>query len=419
MYPGWSNSVAGITKNVAERYKREDIRSGRATLATYRSMPIPIIKRDIKVVWVNGVADAYIKVAEKRFKVRLAGGSNYRSQLHGLKTANAVGDSRIWIEKGGKAVIGFACDIPPRVQKDLSGEMMVSSQLDALLVATLPRSKTPFVITGDNIVQEEKVSRVRFQRLRQDRKSGANRREIRQEMSRIAHKNTSRKRTFCHEVSARIVNRAKVKRIKTIILDFTIKSYVKSFPWAMLATMVKYKAEKYGIEVLNKTLTIAEPNVSEPHVYFKYSPATHRIKIGFTNAGKSRHGAETDSAENLVILAIENLPKAKTKQREKHFHAQFNDHRVDLEGRREWFNAEPVLSWLRAVGWLGNAGNLSEIMQVLDVSDDTAGVGHLWAERERVECIMQSGCSQNAESSGDIVGSPATAPAADEMRFSC
>lgn len=36
----------------------------------------------------------------------------------------------------------------------------------------------------------------------------------------------------------------------------------------------------------------------------------------------------------------------------------------------KWFDGEPVLKWLRAAGWLGNAGNRSESAQVLPVCED-------------------------------------------------
>jgi len=87
---------------------------------------------------------------------------------------------------------------------------------------------------------------------------------------------------------------------------------------------------------------------------------------------------------DLILLAVDNQALTRLVAMEKHYHAYFDNHRVvdrDKSGR-ELFAAGPVLQWLRAVGWLGNAGNLSQIMQVLDVSCDASSVGDLHADSE-------------------------------------
>jgi hypothetical protein len=160
------------------------------------------------------------------------------------------------------------------------------------------------------------------------------------------------------------VSHAKRRNVECLQLDLTIKSFVPQFQWFELATMIKYKCEDAGIEFRNATQQVVEPDVLKPHVYFKFSASTSRVKIGRTSRNDGgRHGAETDAPEELVILAVDNQPSTKLVQREKHFHSQFANWRE----KGEWFQAGPVVQWLRDVGWLGNAGNISQIAQVLDV----------------------------------------------------
>ncbi len=272
--------------------------------------------------------------------------------------------------------------------------MNVWSSKDSLLVGTFSRSDVPFVVNADEIKRLRGECNRRQQRLRQDRKSGCNRRRIREEMNAISGKMTRRLNAVCHQAAACVVEKARRMKVATIALDLTVKSYIDSFPWFDLTQKIKEKAELLGIDVMVTTLDNVEPDVDKPHVYFKLSPTTNRIKIGLTGmTGGKRHGSETDSPEELIILAVDNKPKTKLRAREKHFHALFQEHRV----KGEWFHAEPVIAWLREAGWFGNTGNLSQIAQVLDVSRDASTDGLLKADSERPLGYGVEWCSQNAD----------------------
>ncbi len=376
---GSTHAAAAVARSTEAEYKQDrwQIIRGLRSLRTYRSQPWPLLHNKssnlLKIEDAGEFLTARLKLIDKEWTVRLAGGSNYRDQIRTLRKAvtdNSYGDSKIWIDGKHKATLGIACRIPPRESTNLSGKMIVSSNREHLLIATLERSDTPFVINADECKQWMSEANAKHQRLRQDRKSDANRRKIGQQMTAISNKRNARMKTLCHEVSARIINHAIRKRVATVELDLTIKSYAKVFPWFDLAAKIKYKAESAGIVVVDSTQTVINPSVDQPHVYFKYSPSTNRIKIGRTGRSDGgRHGAETDSPEELVILAVDNQAKTKLVSKEKHYHAMFQEHRMNKGGKRdEWFAAPPVLAWLREVGWLGNAGNLSQIVQVLDAA---------------------------------------------------
>ena len=406
---GASSVAAAIARSVEKTYKqnRFQVRIARRASQTFRSQPWPLLHNKSGNTLSLSICDEFltarIKLLGGWWTVRLAGGSSYRDQVKGLRQAiqsNSYGDSKIWVDRKHKAIIGIACDIPIAERKFISGVMSVSSSRDYLLVSTFERSDVPFVVNADICKQWQFEANKRYQRLRQDRKSDANRRRIRREMNDISVKMNCRMKTLCHEVASRIVNKAIRMNVAEIKLDLTVKSYTKSFPWFDLAGKIKYKAESAGIKVTDATQTVAEPDTAKPHVYFKYAPKAGRIKIGMTGREDGgRHGAETDSPEELTILAIDNQPKVKLRAREKHFHAMFQEHRVT----GEWFLAEPILAWLREVEWLGNSGNLSQIAQVLDVSQDAFLDGHLKANSECLSDLCADGCSHKAVKQAGIV----------------
>jgi hypothetical protein len=398
---GVSNVVSSVCRAVEKAYKsdRWNVRCGRRAVRSYRSQPLPLLHNESSKMF--SLEDrgeflvARLKLIGGWWTVRIAGGSNYRDQIAGLRASiadNTYGDSKVWVDRKHRAVIGVSVEREANKQKESIGTMVVSSSRDSLLVATLPRSDVPFVINADVVHRWQSESDRLQYRLRQDRKSGANRRAIREESNRMSTKMENRMSTLCHEVAARVIERATRSKVSSIRLDLTVKSFAKHFPWYELASKIKYKAEDAGIDVTDSTAIVLEPDVNKPHVYFKYSQSTGRVKIGRTGRNDGgRHGAETDSPEELVVLAVDNQPKTKLVSKEKHYHAMFAEHRV----KGEWFACEPVMAWLREVKWLGNSGNLSQIAQVLDVSEDAFRVGHLKANSECSPIL--SGCSQNAD----------------------
>lgn len=229
------------------------------------------------------------------------------------------------------------------------------------------------MINGDIARQWEAEHNKKQQRLRQDRKTGAKRRRVRESMNALSAKAQRRKSTLIHEAAARVVQFAKRRRLAKVEYDGTIKSFVRSFPWFELAEKIKYKCEDAGIAFVDVTQTVAEPDAQKPHIYFALGTITGRVKIGKTTRAFSDRKNDDKSfrSEPIVLLAVDNQPKTKLTKKEKHWHAVFAEHRVkDEDTGDEWFHGEPVIDWLREAEWIGNAGNLSQIAQFLDVSTD-------------------------------------------------
>jgi transposase len=417
---GCSNSISNLTAAVESDYRSDRwfVIRGKKSLRSYRSMSWPVLnnksKKQLKLEWKGEFMTARIKIMDKWFTVRLAGGSNHRDQVKGLRRAlecGSVRDSKTWIDRKGKAILGIVVDVPVEQTKKKQGEARVASTLDSLCTVTFERSHVPFVVFAEDVKEWKEKSRSMNQKWRQARKQGANRRRILAKSQEFAHKMNRRLKSRCHEVSSQIVTRCIRANVAKVVCDFTIKSYCDRFPWYMLRQMIKYKCEMNGIEYVDVTQEVKEPDLSSPHVYFVYDPHSERVKIGKTKGGKGRLTAFHTSNPDWVVLAVDNQPQTKLTQKEKHYHAMFDGCRVVERNKvgNELFVADRVIAWLRSTGWLGNAGNLSQIMQVLAPSQDGSGVRHLKADGERVSQLTMEKCSHKADNKRGYTGSKPTA----------
>jgi len=396
LFEGVSFMVSSVCRAVESAYKKKRWRMIRGMEASrsYRSQPWPMLNnKSCSTFTIDDEGEfltCRIKLLDDWFVVRLAGGVSHRDQIKGLRRAIAsdgVCDSKLWIDRKNKAIIGFSCDVAVAENKQKPDcEVRISSGVDYLLGLTQDRVQSPWVVNADEVILWKAESTRRNQRYRQSRKQGVDRRRLKEESKAFADKMARRLATKIHTSTSQIVDKAIKIGAARVKLDLTIKSFATEFPWYDLANKIKYKCESAGIEVIDATQTVAQPDCEKPHVYFAYDLHSHRVKIGRTQGGKDRLKAFWTMQPDLILLAVDNRAQSRLVAMEKHYHAYFDNHRVvnrDKSGR-ELFAADPVLQWLRAVGWLGNAGNLSQIMQVLDVSQDTSRVGHLQADSEHL-----------------------------------
>lgn len=425
MSAGASHMIANIARNVEKKYKQErwHIARGRKSSPSFRSYPWPLLcnksSNMLQLSWSGEVLTARIKLLSGWWTLRLKAGSNYRDQIKGVvdgMSRKAIGDSKIWVDRKHVATLGISVRQEEHGgDAKRSGVLHVATSRDNLITCVKSRSDVPFVISGDDYLRRKAESSRRYQRLRQDRKKdGPLRHRARNEMNQLADRENRFSQTYIHELSMQIVKYAIRRKVAQIEFDATIKSFAKFFPWFQLTNYLAYKCEDAGIVFREVTQAVVEPDLSKPHVYWRYSPATGKVKIGQTTNGKQRaKSAQTDNPDaDSVVLAIENVAKAKLFAKEKHWHAYFAAHR--LHG--EWFAGEPVITWLRAAGWLGNAGNLSQIVQVLDVEQDTFSAGHLQAHGERLNQRMPG---QPLAQCGVNVGDHVTCDTAPEVDETC
>lgn len=399
---GCSSTVSAIDRNASRAYlqSRKRVILGHESLRTYRSVPWYIKSQNFTLdVSHNEFLALEFRLKDRRYRVRLAN-KGYEPLNKAARLAASLDnlcDSSVRINSRGVAELALSIRVKPRELKDLSGEMRVVSCTDSLLAILLEGSSTPFVINADCVKEWEEGSARKFQRLRQDRKSGANRRRIRAEMAKLSEKQTRRKKSLVHSITAQIIKKAVVKRVETILFDFTIKSFCKNFPWFDLAEKIRYKAGEFGIKVVDATEAILPPKVDDPHVYFAYSPVRDQIKIGFTQkADLQRIKSGRTWCPDAIYLAVQCTHPKKVKKLETSFHAMFQSALLYDKGvaGEEWFQKEPVLAWLYEMRLIGNAGNISEIRQVLDVPQGAVWVAVTDADSE---CSTQIGCSHKAD----------------------
>lgn len=429
---GQATVAAAISRNVSSHHARNRylIVEGKRASQSFRHIPWPLLRSQRFSVEDRGeFLVAKIRLADGFWAVRLRGGSNYRDQIKAIRNAiadNSIRDSSIRVDQKGRAILSVACRIPVRSDANLSGTMCVDSHRDSLLYLSFDRSAVPFVVNADEAKQWKAEARRRCRRLKQDKKSGCDRRRINAEMCRISSKMQNRMNTLCHQAASQVVKKARVKRIATIQLDFTIKSYASEFPWYALAQKIKEKAEIEGIEVRDVTEKVVKADVNKPHIYFKLAPISGRIKIGRTaqiDGKRHSNSQHTVSPEHLVIIAVWACDEKDLVRLEKRFHAMFSQYRnrAGISPNRlgtengEWFLREPVLDWLRERRLFGNAGNLSEIKQVMEVPRGTLHEGHLRADGECSLIEHFNGCSQNAVKGEDFVEQSTTALAVTDF----
>lgn len=394
-----TTALSAITNRVESKYreKRYEISKGRSSVPSYRSFPWPLkhnrSDKDIKVHAEGESIICEMKILQKKYKVKLAGAGRHRRQIHGIRSvieqADRVigvkkhrgkaldvnvgfGDSQIFLDKKHRAMLALAVRLPQEKTSETSGVFSVSTGRQSLFICSREGDRTPFSITGDQIFNWIKERDRKQQRLRVDNKSGAKRGRNHKKMQAISDKWRSRLDSFTHESTSQIIQHAIRRKSECVLLDMTVKAFMPSFPYFDFATKLKYKAEDAGLRFLEQTQTVKEPNADKPHVYFAYGEVTGRVKIGFTKKSFAERKEEGKAlrSEPLVLLAVCNQPATKVAKKEAHFHAYFNEHWIkEKDIGKEWFHGEPVIQWLRDVQWLGNAGNLSQIAQCIDIGD--------------------------------------------------
>lgn len=422
---GASFVVASVCRAVEKSYKEDrwQVRHGRRSARSYRSMPWPMLNNEsTSTFWLDDASEFLtleVRLLGDRYKVRLAGGSNYRDQNRALRacmSAMTIKDSKVWIDRSHKCIFGIAVDMPTKPKQPEELQVTISSGIDYLAAMTIPRLQHPFTINADDVKLWKVESIRRNQRWRQARKQGVNRRRLRESSRAFAEKMQRRLKSKTHEIASKLVEKAARVKATSVVIDFTIKSYLQEFPWYDLAIKIKYKAIMAGIDVIEKTQAVIEPDIDKPHIYFAYDPHSERVKIGRTQGGFGRMKTFATTSPDWVCLAVDNHPQNKLVAKEKHYHAMFDNHRVVDRNKagRELFSAGPVVAWLRAVGWYGNAGNLSQIAQVLDVSSDASRVGHLQADSEHDRSIEPAEVLAECREKAGISGIKTSGPRSDK-----
>lgn len=385
---GFTSETSNILRAAETKYKecRFDLLRGVQSLPLSRSHPWPLLHNNgstrISVEYLSGNIYVTLRLMHSQWNVRMKSGSNYRDQIAGVAKYE-IGDSRIWRDRKGVAVIGFAVKVPPTIEPpDPGKKMIVRTMPDALLCTVRSRSATPYVHSGELVKQRVDIRNGLQRKLRQDIKPGA-KRQVRRK---LASNGKAWKRwvgTYIHELTASIVNFAVRNQYGVIELDDAVRSFLPSFPWYDLKSKLEYKCEDRGIEFKhNPTIAfeLCEPFIDPtPHVYFaaeidrNSGDSTGRVKIGKTTQATHKRLDAIGGQTNLgyVPIAVYESKKSRLTKDEKMFHALFADHRIAKD--RELFTLGPVETWLRERGAIESPMDSVAISRPKDsgLSDDS------------------------------------------------
>jgi len=281
-----SQAAAGLLTEVSRVYSSERwdcLWLGSRSVRRYRyPYPYPLSAQSIALEEEeDGGIIIAMRLGGARQRLRLKGGRRYYRQTAALRHLIANPDlicgSAITIERhagerdsstptatpgGGNTthsevrvkIVGWF----PAEQAGPAGTLRVNTTADALLVAVTPEGDRIWTYNADHakrMVAAHARHMQQLHRLADDTK--AERRKPRYEglpyremVAARSRKDNDRMTTLCHEVSAGLAAFAARQRVSQVLYNDTVRSFVYSFPWAKLRTMLQQKLRAKGIELI-------------------------------------------------------------------------------------------------------------------------------------------------------------------------
>lgn len=210
----------------------------------------------------------------RRFTVRLRAGHSFRRQLalfrqivNGeskrgelaiirMKANNNDNRSGGVTEKKSAYRIGIKMVgyFPRKPSGDRKGVLRVCTTPDRFWSATWDGCSEPWFVNADHVRRlacEHERKRQRFSEdMKHEKRSPAKRRKRMVGGVADAHNEKYARRidSFCHETTAHLVKLACRLRVERVEYDDTCRSYVKSFPWAKLKTLLQQKLDAERID---------------------------------------------------------------------------------------------------------------------------------------------------------------------------
>lgn len=251
-----SNAVLALYKKA-----RFEMHRGRTSLPSIRyPYPIPITGATWDVTeGEDGGLTVDVPLGRKnRVSLRLRGGSEYRRQLTDIRkiiSGEAVKGQLDIYEKGTKLLVKFAGWFPRKPATDKPWSASLVSGGDNFATLYNDQNKTIYRWNADHvkrwvIAQDEQNQRLR-EDLKAEKRLGREKDGILARLALLSDKHTNRMHSFCHEVSAQIVNHLVRRRCGTLICTFADTGFIPHFPWFKFKTMLANKANAVGIEFVS------------------------------------------------------------------------------------------------------------------------------------------------------------------------
>jgi len=273
-----SGSVVAILHAVQGRWMRRRynvVWLGKESLPNYRyPTPYPVRSQDWRAIQGNdGEALVGVRLAGRRWTLRLRGGQQFRRQLqsHRLLCQGAAvaaelslyeqrangGDHRNGTQgrdsggqrKYSRLMCKMVLWLPRSPQRDLSGTLYARTDTDSLLIALNAKEERVWIHHADHLRRWTAEHTRRLNRWSDDQK--AEQRPTASYQSRreaTVRKYRRRLDSVCHEAAAQLVSYARRRRFAVLRYDDSEQAYCCRFPWEKLRRLIAEKADAAGIE---------------------------------------------------------------------------------------------------------------------------------------------------------------------------
>jgi hypothetical protein len=261
-FPGLSsNAVASLEQACQRKYRAmryQIVWTASAALPTYRyptPYPIPAQAWTIAIEQERPIVSLALPHGdEKRMRVRLKGGPQFRRQTGQIKSivaGEAVRGEAAVYQAGDALMVKLVAWLPRDMQaKERAGQLTVRTAKNCLLVAVNAKDEALWRYNGDHLRRWIAEHRKQLQRWSEDAKyenrpvpTFAERRAA------AARKFRHRMNSATHEIAAQLAGYAARRRFAAVAYDDTERSYV-DLQWFRLRAMIEEKLNERGIEFI-------------------------------------------------------------------------------------------------------------------------------------------------------------------------
>jgi hypothetical protein len=283
-FPGLSSrTVVALLHTVEQRYRQARLTViwwAEASLPRYRyPMPYPVTNQGWKARFgQDNVPLVDFQIGKGQFTVRLRGGPHYSRQLAAfakIVSGEAIqgefslyreeassGDHRPGMEDrepgGGRRthfriLAKMVIWLPRTVVQHRTGTIEIRTGPDAFLTAM--GCSDPWVFNADHVRRWAAQYRHMMDRLDQDIRTGKHLpKRVQQQMAdhreAVVARYHRRMNSFCHQVAAALAGYADHQKVGEVRYVDDDQSYVPTFPWFELRTLLANKLEERGIKFL-------------------------------------------------------------------------------------------------------------------------------------------------------------------------
>lgn len=287
-------SVNTLEQLVQSKYRaqRLDMARGRKSLPSFRyPQPIPVHNATWSVSEGEdgGIVLSFL-LSGQRVRLVLRGGSQYRRQTNDVRRIikGEVKQCQLDVYEEGtfpntKLLVKMVGWFPRQERTGSFAASLVTGpvargggddeqvQVDgvqataatpAFLTLYNDEQRTIYRWNADHVrgwiaAQDERMQRLR-EDLKAEKRLGRDRDGILAQMDLLERDHHNRMHSFCHEVSAQVVEHLRRRRCGTLLFVDRDRSYFRHFPWAKLSGMLADKSKRAGIEFIASGDAVSE-----------------------------------------------------------------------------------------------------------------------------------------------------------------